>query len=766
MAWTRKDTIVIDHTKVPNTDQTDFPVPIIITDSNYKSVGNGGYMQNGSAYDIKFYSDSALTTALPYVRIFHNLTTGAIFYIVKRTLSHTADTNIYAGFGDSAVTTDQSDAANAFPSSCKAFFLFGDGSTLSVNDSTSNAITGTNSGVTATTGPFAGGTLGGAGNFSNANISLGNNLGLTGDMTISFWGYSTNWSQAFSKASAATGVASPIDNSFSGAYNQARMSVGDGSTDTGHTIRTANTPPSNTWTFYSWQISGTAWSVRKNNTADNSGTGLSQTRTNNASLNMLIGANNANSEHFAGKIGALRFYNTALSADWRDTEYNSENSPSTFSSHTFSSPSTAYTQNPSDTATLSDAIGKSETKVLSDSVTLSDAITKSPGLIKSDSVSLTDAAVKALTGNKSDSVSTSDSIAKSEGLSKSDTISLADAISKILTLNKSDTATLADLLSKTVVFVRTFSDAVTLSDAIIKAVGLNKSDSATLSDLIASTFGVSKSDAVSISDANSKSIAANKSDSISISDSSAKASSLAKSDSVILSDTKSVSSSVSKTDSVSLADSAIKSVTLNKSDSVSLEDIIVKSFGLGKSDAITLSDLFSSSDSISLSLSDSVTIADVLTKAASFTKSLSDTVSISDSIIKLFGLSKTDITTLNDLLAKSSGVTKSDVVSLVDIIAKSFGLSKGDTLILSDLINAGGGMQALLSDDISLTDLPTFTLQASSTSSGHGKPGSSYEVKEDGELLWREKKEKEQKNKIIRQNELILSLACWVLNEE
>ncbi|MGK3946516.1 hypothetical protein ABK046_50185, partial [Streptomyces caeruleatus] len=82
---------------------------------------------------------------------------------------------------------------------------------------TSNAITGTNTSVTATTGAFAGGTLGGGGSFNGttAKIDLGDNLGLTGDMTITFWGYSTNWSQAFSKASAATGVASPIDNSFS-----------------------------------------------------------------------------------------------------------------------------------------------------------------------------------------------------------------------------------------------------------------------------------------------------------------------------------------------------------------------------------------------------------------------------------------------------------------------------------------------------------------------------------------------------------------------
>src|SRR5712692_7482054 len=45
-------TITIDHTKVPNSDQTDFPVLVSGTYSYLATVGNGGKVQNANGYDI------------------------------------------------------------------------------------------------------------------------------------------------------------------------------------------------------------------------------------------------------------------------------------------------------------------------------------------------------------------------------------------------------------------------------------------------------------------------------------------------------------------------------------------------------------------------------------------------------------------------------------------------------------------------------------------------------------------------------------------
>ncbi|MEI6711228.1 MAG: hypothetical protein WCK88_03175 [bacterium] len=42
--WTYRSTITINHTKVSNTSQSNFPVLISRTDPNWKTVANGGHV--------------------------------------------------------------------------------------------------------------------------------------------------------------------------------------------------------------------------------------------------------------------------------------------------------------------------------------------------------------------------------------------------------------------------------------------------------------------------------------------------------------------------------------------------------------------------------------------------------------------------------------------------------------------------------------------------------------------------------------------------
>src|SRR5713101_4718060 len=48
--------ITINHTKVPNTDQTNFPVSVSGTYSDVATVANGGKVTNTNGYDILFAS--------------------------------------------------------------------------------------------------------------------------------------------------------------------------------------------------------------------------------------------------------------------------------------------------------------------------------------------------------------------------------------------------------------------------------------------------------------------------------------------------------------------------------------------------------------------------------------------------------------------------------------------------------------------------------------------------------------------------------------
>lgn len=340
MAWGRVDTVTVDKTKVPNTDQTNFPVGIIITDANYKSIGNGGYMANGSAYDIKIYSDAGLTMLLKYERVGHNLTTGAIEYHVKvPTLTTATNYVFYIAFGDASITTDQSDRTNVWDTDFRLVAHMGDGTTIVTNDSSSYSYTGTNNGVTADTGAFAGGTLGGSGSFASDYIDFGDNIAsaMTGDFTLSYWGNATNWTQVFSKSTPGGGVAKPFDG-YIFYTGQQRLWIGDGSTS--DALIESAAAPTSTWTKYTWRLNGTAWTVRKNGAADNSGT-TSQSRAD-GTESLLIGHNNPGSEYFAGKLDEMRASGVYRSDDWDTTEYNNQSSPSTFMSHAFSTPSSSF----------------------------------------------------------------------------------------------------------------------------------------------------------------------------------------------------------------------------------------------------------------------------------------------------------------------------------------------------------------------------------------------------------------------------------------
>ena len=54
----------VDHTKVPNTDQTDFPVLVLKTDNALKTIGNGGHVADANGYDVRAYSKRASSHSL------------------------------------------------------------------------------------------------------------------------------------------------------------------------------------------------------------------------------------------------------------------------------------------------------------------------------------------------------------------------------------------------------------------------------------------------------------------------------------------------------------------------------------------------------------------------------------------------------------------------------------------------------------------------------------------------------------------------------
>lgn len=110
MAYSYKRSITIDKTQVPST-QTNFPVLVSISDPTFRTAANGGHVQSPFAADINFYADSAGTTLLTWGNEYYEPTTGVYVTWVKiPSVSSVVDTVFYVFYGDSTIvvppTTD------------------------------------------------------------------------------------------------------------------------------------------------------------------------------------------------------------------------------------------------------------------------------------------------------------------------------------------------------------------------------------------------------------------------------------------------------------------------------------------------------------------------------------------------------------------------------------------------------------------------------------------------------------------------------------
>jgi hypothetical protein len=146
MSFTYRKSCTIQTGQVPST-QTSFPalLPFIAADNDFRTVANGGQNQSASGYDIRPYSNLQLSTALTFELVpgSYDASQGSFEMWVNMTAQDGAV--VYVGHGDSGITTDGS-STSTWPSKYKIVAHYPDGSSLTVNDSTSNARNGTKNG--------------------------------------------------------------------------------------------------------------------------------------------------------------------------------------------------------------------------------------------------------------------------------------------------------------------------------------------------------------------------------------------------------------------------------------------------------------------------------------------------------------------------------------------------------------------------------------------------------------------------------------------
>lgn len=371
--YSHSRTITINYTQVSNSDQTNFPVLFTGTYADLATTSNGGYVTNTNGYDITFTSDAAGTMPLPFEQESYNASTGAVTYWVQiPTVSHTTNTVFYIFYGNPNVATNQSNKTAVWQYNYQGVWHLGNGTNLDVYDSTSNGIDGAPNSVTATTGKISGGgSFDGSSQYldlgsdtDDASAATGYPLQIEGTMTASAW-VKPATSQVEFPQILAEGDSSGVTgyNLFLENYHYPAFII-DANTWGGCFAESSTSITDNNWHYVVGTYAGGdgTISVYVDGALKASSTCPASPTLYGTSPQGEIGRKLSSSEgsvYFNGVIDEVRLATTALSAGWIATEYNNQNSPSSFysvSSATAASAPSLSTVSPSSGPTGSEVV--------------------------------------------------------------------------------------------------------------------------------------------------------------------------------------------------------------------------------------------------------------------------------------------------------------------------------------------------------------------------------------------------------------------------
>lgn len=295
-------------------EQTNFTVLIEKTDNRFKTIANGGNVHNGN--DLRPYSDEGVTPITAYEKEYYSGTAGTFRFWVKPPTIDVSDV-IYMCYGDSDLDMDES-STDAWDSSYVLVAHMGDGSTLSLADSTSNNNDLTNNNATTA----AAGKTGGAASFvaaSSQSLTVGSAVLTATPITITAW----------FKTSTSDGHVAGLGSHDSGDLHALRLG---GTNDiyaesnnagvAGNVAEASGSFTNDAWTHGAAVFANSTSRIIYRD-GGNSGSNSTDITPNQLSRTV-IGArfDEGLSSFFNGQIDEVRFSNVARSANWITTEYN------------------------------------------------------------------------------------------------------------------------------------------------------------------------------------------------------------------------------------------------------------------------------------------------------------------------------------------------------------------------------------------------------------------------------------------------------------
>ena len=326
--WQYRKQITIDHTQVAQ-DLENFTVLLSTTDPDLTKTqitGNDILFMNSAGAAVKLHHE---------IESFDASTGTLIAWINIPVISSNQDTTYYLDYGNPN-SIDQSYPQKTWDSNYIMIQHMKDTTTSTISDSTVHNNDGTKTGANE---PIQiTGKIGNGQDFdgSNDKIDLSSPVIGTGVKTVSMWYYADGGIETAVFSNCLKGGSS-MDDGIGiwqhGDGNTIAFYLGDGGAEgvPGHFMETFAIAPIGKWHYVTCNYDGTTLCIYINTTLAGSTTTKGSNPEVAGSKNLRFGGRHLDSAYdFNGKLDEIRVSNVARNASWISTEYNNQNSPSTF----------------------------------------------------------------------------------------------------------------------------------------------------------------------------------------------------------------------------------------------------------------------------------------------------------------------------------------------------------------------------------------------------------------------------------------------------
>lgn len=336
--YTYRRTITIDHTRVSTQTltYTNFPVLVSTNDVTLSTTtGSGGHLATSTGLDIFFSTDSNATSRYGVAWDTETLQNVGVstmnVWVNIPSISSTTDTVFYMFYGNSGVTSYLGVSTATWDVNYKLVSHLPNGTTLSGADSTSNC-----NGVVTNATALAG-QIDGAADFTNTNRNVqygGTTCGSSGGGAQGTLDFSTFTYSGWIKTSSVAG-SEDIYNGNAGSLPQFFLNGANLFLNNANVTTIGSSPgvvPINTWTHVVVTYANAiAYTFYLNGALSGTGAGTQ----NFVDSGWGFGAHtwqigNFNTGGNTLDVDQLEISNIVRSYGWEQTEYNSQNSPTTF----------------------------------------------------------------------------------------------------------------------------------------------------------------------------------------------------------------------------------------------------------------------------------------------------------------------------------------------------------------------------------------------------------------------------------------------------